>query len=372
MSDYWLITDTYYLSPSKIIEGFKSMIWTERYNAMGDFKLTMSRTHPLANQITTQCFIGKNDSRYFMQVEKIEKDTTNGTISFSGRTADLILNYRPTVKGTLWPKWTINARPTGIAMQLVRNAIDGNQTYYEDMGFANITFSDISGGLGDVTNTLIPIDQTYNLMKKLCDSVNAGWRFLRPATPAGSMLFQIYVGTDRSASQNTRDAVLFDPELDNIEDVKSILSTEGYVTRLWAHQTYYDTAIQDNYYYETYYNNEPYYRPNTLPQGAWDVRYDHFDLEGTYDPTVNVPADVWNFYKAELSQKKVAVSIDGKVVPTSSSFKAGVDYFLGDLVSYRLDADTVDARVTEIITSIDETGEQVYPTLSFTDPSTDT
>jgi hypothetical protein len=111
--------------PAGVIEGYKSLIWTERYQAPGSFVLTTERVNqtldkiiPYGYSMHIDMYLGRallavRGSNTIMMIESMEiasDDQGRETLTLSGRSLDAFLQYR-----TLWNG------PHGVAYSPQRN-----------------------------------------------------------------------------------------------------------------------------------------------------------------------------------------------------------------------------------------------------------
>jgi hypothetical protein len=163
--------------------------------------------------------------------------------------------------------------------------------------------------------------------------------------------WDVYTGSDRTSSQTTLPAVLFTPELDNLQNTKELTSIES--------------AKNVAYVYS------PAGFEMVYPVGV-DPEVDGFDrrvlVVDANDITVDnpdVPAALIQRGNEALAQAQVYQAFDGEI-SQNSQYKYGVDYNLGDLVEQRnVDGIANLMRVTEQIFVSDSEGERSYPTLTM-------
>lgn len=61
------------LRPTTFIEGYISLIWTERYNEYGDFELEVTDTNPAAKLLSRGDMLGLGYSSRVMIVNTVER-----------------------------------------------------------------------------------------------------------------------------------------------------------------------------------------------------------------------------------------------------------------------------------------------------------
>lgn len=82
------------------VEGWDSLIWTERYNDLGDFQLKTEEVDRITSLIATGSYLSIAESDQVMVVENKQidiDDDENAILTITGRSADCILEERPTI-----------------------------------------------------------------------------------------------------------------------------------------------------------------------------------------------------------------------------------------------------------------------------------
>lgn len=350
MPDFFELSDITY-EPDRLFQKFKSCIWTEGYNNNGRFEMVA----PLGSIFLSRGnLVGKSDSRYFMIIDAVEENEKEGTVKFVGKSSDTILKWRPTLRPDRYTSnlnWKVNARPSAAAIHIARYALDPTLVPTSSYAIDAITsYSDQSGGPGSVLTNIIPISNSYDEIKKLCDSVNIGWRLLR--TYGGQTLaFQVYKGVDRSDNQTVNSPVRFTTTLGTLSNASRIQSAENYASRAMVYTS--GNAV--------YYKNTPY-------QSVFDpwlervIAIDATSIKES-DTTATELSQALNVLNQNaFSAHKLETVIDGDARIADSPYKYGTDYNLGDLVTIAGDNFSATARVVEHITSVDaEGGVREYP-----------
>jgi hypothetical protein len=167
--------------------------------------------------------------------------------------------------------------------------------------------------------------------------------------------WDVYTGSDRTSSQTTLPAVVFTPELDNLQNTKEFISIEetanvAYVFSPAGFEMVYPSGVDPDV--------EGFER-NVLVVNADDVTAD------AYPTPADVTAALIQKGNDALAQVMTVQSLDGEI-SQNGSYQYGRDYNLGDLVEERNeDGIANNMRVTEQIFVSDEQGERSYPTLTL-------
>lgn len=125
-------------SPIGVIDTFKSMIWTDRYQEAGDYELSGLANGQMISLLTSGNYISIPQSEHLMVVEKIQltTDIENG-IQFksSGRSIESFLDRR-----IIWDQTQLSGNvQNGIKKLLNENAISPSDNKRK---LANIRFID--------------------------------------------------------------------------------------------------------------------------------------------------------------------------------------------------------------------------------------
>jgi hypothetical protein len=197
----------------------------------------------------------------------------------------------------------------------------------------------------------IPHSTVYAAMKNICDGYDLGFRIARDPSGTNRFFFDVYSGIDRTTKQTARDAVIFDPDLDNLKNTTEFTSIADFKTTAIIFSPMGSKAITST---GAEYSRE--FKARHLLVIADDIK----------DMTAE-EADAAMIRRAreELAKHGVYMAFDGEI-QQNSQYKYGTDYHLGDMVEMRSgDGLTNQMRVTEQIFVSDAEGERSYPTLSL-------
>lgn len=343
-----------------VIDKFESLIWAERFNSTGDFKLLVPRTQAMIDTLSEGTMLVQNDSVRVMVVENVEKKRSNGKnyMNVTGRSLEKVLserlarqNWNNTVTTKTW-NFT-NQLPAEIARTIfnqicvagILNSADIIPLVTPGTTFPTDTISEPTG----LITLQIPPKTVYKAIKDICDLFELGFRFERD--PYLNVLhFNIYAGSDRTTGQSSLNPVIFSESLDNLTD-----STEF-------------SSIEDAYncaYVLSPIGSKIVYAENTDGNTAGFDRKVLFvnadDLTSAAD--VNSALDQRGL--EALKDHRAFKAFDGEI-NQYSQYKYGVDYHLGDLVEVRnAEGFSNLMRVTEQIFVSDEQGDRSYPTLTI-------
>lgn len=352
-----------------VVDKFVSLIWTERWKEIGDFELLMHSTTTNRTIFSTGKWLTLNESLRVMTVETIE-DTTDDQdrklLRIKGRSLETILEDRAVMNTTNFTigdnKWHLTGTPKAI-VETMFTAICVTGT---------LSSNDIIPFLG--SDVLYPADTIpavstsmdwyqepatlYDAIKNLCDIFEMGYRLIRNPT-TNQLRFDIYTGSDRTSAQNTLPAVIFSPNLDNLER-----TTELTTISQAKNCAIVVTEVGGSYYYQIVYaagidpEVEGFERKILFMVVTLD------DAEITTIPA-SINAALQQRGKNELALHQPFSAFDGEITQYSQ-YKYGIHYHLGDLLTMQnTDGARNDMRVTEQIFVSDESGDRSYPTLAI-------
>lgn len=343
-----------------IIDSFESLIWTERYNTLGDFQLDISSTVDNRRLLTAGTLLAMNKSYRVMRVETIEDSVDSSGVkmlSVKGRSLESILLDRvaknSTADLTTSPKWTITDTPADVVRKIFHDiCVLGILDPYDVIpSVTEGTFLPV-GTIAEPTDEItVELEPTtvYDATANICSVWNLGFRLLRHLDTS-QLYYDIYTGSDRTSAQTVFPAVVFAPELDNLQNTKELTTIDGaknvaYVYSPAGFQKVYGAGVDPEV--------EGFER-HVLVVNASDIT----------DENPDVTAALLQRGNEELAKYRVFQAFDGEI-NQNSQYQYGVHYDLGDIVETRsTDGLTNNMRVTEQIFVEDREGERTYPTLT--------
>lgn len=346
------------LRRSEVIDRFNSLIWTERFATAGDFELEIPQT-PSTAAVRALLVAGQqlalNESNRVMTIESIESDTADdGTkvITYKGPSLENFFAERPAMSTLAGPTWTLTDTPGNIMRTLFNTiCVTGALSTADILPYystGNLYPNDtIPAPSGTISLTISPGD-LYSVLAQIAADYGLGFRLTRNGD-ASQIFFNVYSGSDRTTHQTTLPSVIFDPNLENILDssyVQDITSYKNvaYVVAPNGHQTVFASGA----------SAVTGFSRRALFVDASDIT----TVAGTA-----LDAALLQRGTEALAALQSQYVVDGEV-SQYSSYKYGIDYNLGDLVTLRDENGfTNDMTVTEQIFVSDSSGERSYPTL---------
>lgn len=347
------------LRRESVIDRFESLIWTERYRETGDFELTIYSTRQSRSLLKAGVKLAMNESYRVMTVETTEDKTDEEgrqVLVAKGRSVEEIMDSRVAMNVlddlTTNPKWIITDPPATVARKIFHDiCVTGILNIGDKIPFI------IEGSIMPASTIAEPIDpitveieptSVYQAIKSICDVWNLGFRILRNFDMS-ELYFDVYTGSDRTTGQTVLPAVIFTPELDNLQNTTalksiSLLKNVAYVFSPAGFEEVYALDVDPE---------SVGFERRVLPVHASDIT----------DENPDVSAALIQRGTEELAKCRTVQAFDGEINP-NSQYKYQRDYYLGDLCEVRdSDGNTNIMRVTEQIFVSDSEGDRSYPTL---------
>jgi hypothetical protein len=343
----------------RVFDRFISLIWTERFQELGDIELILESTTENKKYFTRGTWMAINKSHRCMRV-----DTTEDTIDDEGRkilritgpSMEVLLDERAALPildtSEISGNWTITGTPDEIALAIfnIIGAIDVKDqlpNYWDSAIFPadSIPFPTTE------TTMRFEFDTVYTGIKKVCEAYDMGLRLVRNGDTS-EIAFHVYMGSDRTTNQTTLEPIVFSPSFDNLRNITELKSSAG--TRNVA---YVSSAV-----------GSAIVIPDDVDpdiSGA-DRKVLMVNADDITDPVpASATAKMIKRGLEELAKYRDVQALDGEI-SQNSTYVYDTDYYLGDIVEMR-DPDDGTAnfmRVTEQIFVSDEQGDRSYPTLT--------
>lgn len=379
-----------------------SLIWTERFQPVGDFELHTQNVSGIKKLLPERSMCSLRDSDEVMWIDSHEVDGNDDGIDelvIKGRTLDWILMRRIWANAPYGKKHAMAKKySTRQAVEVwVWNAIcngSGDDRIITDKSYPagnqlpNVIVTDSIPPSGDGPNLQRKVQNgyVYDQMMTFLSSGNYGIRIIRPNGTRGrkvhidgdgtfnvdsvgdisDLRFDFYKGRDVSGR------VVFSDKAGHLDQPKSLESSEVLMTGAFV-----DGDPRDHYYTD----------PDILPgtNSGWN-RLDGYADGGTKDDLTRHEGESDAAFDARKAasaddfeesledqglrtvrqEGKRISSVDAQISPLIN-FKYGSDYKLGDRVMVQGRYGVHDKKwVTEFIRTQDSDGYSAYPTLSST------
>lgn len=333
-----------------VVDTYESMIWTDRYNAYGDFEIYFAMDENLLEYIKEDYYLWLKDSEHSMIIEdiKIDADTEEGNrLIVTGRSLESILERR-----IIWGQRIFSGNlQNAIQTMLNENIISPSVA---DRKIANFVF--VPSTDSKITSLTIDNqytgDDLYTVIKGLCEENNIGFKIV--LTDDNQFAFSLYAGADRSYDQTENPYVVFSPNFENIINSNYFSSKAGYrnVTLVAGEG---EGASRKT----TVVGSASGLDRRELFTDARDISSDTED--GTLSDAEYI-AQLRTKGLKNLADHMITTAFEGEVEVTRL-FKYGEDFFIGDIVQIANEyGNENSAYISELIISNSDEGLSIYPT----------
>lgn len=378
--------DTYL--PEDLIEGYSSMIWTERYTESGDFEMKTPNVAETMQLMPEEGLVSLLDTNEVMQVETHsigQDDDGVAELTITGRSLDRFLEKR-FIEGPYGRafKMALSYTPAETAQVILWNSVI-NTTVNDVLRYTistkdpldavpNTAVTDSVVGAGDSEFRWLEEGPVYPQLNKFLGLGNLGIRMLRPndlgvwliqvttADPKGvisrnwhpstvKMCWDVYDGVDRSIGA-VDEPVVFLYKTGHIQKPEYLFSIKELGTLVKVKSSSGGVDV--------------YRSPTTGPTlGGLDRRVVYIDA-GSPDSTESGSeflADLPQFGRDHLRTNSRRALFSGSISPLSP-YKYKRDYDLGDLVTLKAEYDVDQTmQVVEFTRTEDVEGERNFPGL---------
>lgn len=330
------------------IDQYVSFIWTERWNAYGDFQIDLASSYVARSLLTPDTWIMKSGSNYVGRIESVDDsldDSNNKILTVKGRMIEAIMDDRACLM-------SVTAAPADAARELFNEVcVAGTFDPGDIIAGLNLgTFmpaSTIPEPVDSVTISITTISTLFDAVAtQVCVPWDLGFRILRQESN-GQLYFDIYAGSDRTTTQTDIPPVVFSPNLDNLQDTSEITDISAAKNVAYVHDV---TGITTSIYAADVDPTVDGFERRVLIVDATDIA----------SPTL---PEITQRGTQALADARTNYTFDG-TISQNCQYTYGEDYNLGDLVEMQnQDGVVTHMRVTEQIFTQDQTGEFSYPTL---------
>ena len=341
----------------RVIDTYKSAIWTERYNERGDFELYIPATAEMIDALNfdndgaTQYICRADDPKKCAMIEavKIETDADAGNyITVSGHLIEGLI-FRRVVSS----QYTYSGSVAKTIERLIyRSIIAPTDTgrKVDNFGFRSL-LTTADAALSNQYNG----DNVGEAVEAMCKTLRIGYR-ANFDIETKETTFEIYEGTNRTTNQTDVPPVIFSNDFNNLLSSSYLVSVEPWknaaivlgegqgTNRMRAEYAGSARGIERR---EVYVNAQ---QTSTNDQEMTPATYYRTLLDQGYQ---------------KIGENRPQRETEANVAP-NYGFKLNQDYFLGDLVTVRNEYGIESTpRVVETIECQDENGYTIIPTFSI-------
>lgn len=342
----------------RIIENYKSAIWTERYNESGDFELYIPATPDIIDAVnfdsdgSTQFICRADDPSKCAMIEnvRISTDAENGNfVTISGRTL-AALPFRRVASSQV--TFTGSACKT-IEQLLIKSIIDPAEIRRK---IDNFTFKNSVDPADDMAlNNQYAGQNIGDAIEAICKTLRIGYR-ANFDLDAKTIEYEIYKGTDRTTWQTIVPPVIFSNEFNNLLSSDYTVDVEP-----WKNTALVAGEGQGTGRMRVTFETGAY----GIERRELYVNAQESSTNGE-EITPSVYAGILHDkgYQA-VSEARPRRENEADVAP-NYGFKLNKDYFLGDLVTVQNEYGIqTRPRVVEIIEAQDDSGYSIIPTFAI-------
>lgn len=425
MDELYVLDDN--LNVVGLVDAYKSLIWSSRYNKLGDCELYLKADSEALSLLRQGYYLMRPDDDMVCQIRKIELDTDaeNGNyLVVTGYDSKIYLDQR-----LIWDTVSINGEVSSAVYDMVDkaliNASDSARILYKRNGTKLFMLGLIPLAMDEISTEQVSYKNLGEKVREYCERYGWGYKVIYIH---GKLTFLLYMGTDRT------DQVIFSEAFENLSATKyvedntnlgnvALIAGEGEGSARERAQSGEAEGVQR---FEVYVDAKDISKTITYADlvaafpsgsiqssgGAYTYRYTSFDvlvlddaqlawLQAEYpsgsvvtvlgvtyyripncdiaDLPSSSPADnddvelldvVYNSYLLnrgyeKLSEYGAVTSFEGSIEP-NTTFVYKKDYFLGDLVTVQNDFGiSLNARITEVVEVNDDNGYRVEPKFEY-------
>ena len=192
-----------------VIDVYRSLIWTDRMRAWGDFELVLNTSTKDKSRFVMGTRLAMNESDRIMVVETVEDSTDDqgiATLKVTGRSLEMILESRLALDSladtTSVPKWILTGTPGDIGRQIfhdicVTGTLDAGDIIHYIVEGTIMPVDTIPEPVDTITYEIEPTS-VYAAEVTLCTQFSIGFRMLRNGD-TGSVYWDLYMGSDRTS-----------------------------------------------------------------------------------------------------------------------------------------------------------------------------
>lgn len=355
-----------------IIDSAESFLWVDRYNLFGEFELYSSFSEELLDLLKEDYYLKIDQSEKTMIIEsvRIKTDIELGNkLIVGGRSLESILDRRIVRHQTQF-----DTNVQSCILELIDRAFinpERSNGYQDPLDPDKrtlsrlITYTNPDPNLSGLTIAQQFFgDNIYEAIRDICIENQIGFRIL--LNTSNQFVFSLYLGEDKSYSQTTNPFVVFSPNFDNLLN-SNYLRTKRYFK---------STAFVFSFLYD---DGQLHIHTVHSPGTDWedptgmDQREVFLDLRDSIPRYVSgtstlIDTEVYNAQVVSKVKQILATEhniwsqFDGEA-DTTTSFKYGVDFFLGDIVQIEDEFGNAGrSRITEVMIAEEQSGFRITPT----------
>lgn len=352
----------------EVVDYYISFIWTERYNAKGDFEMVVASSREARTILKVGMYISIKESDRLMEIlevdDAIDEEGTK-TLNIKGYSLEYLLEDRLAFSpgATAAPWWwrtfrTSQSHARNLYREMCYSNIKDTKNHYNDI---DVDETPRPGTMPEPEDKVHHENEPmvlYDAIKDTCESADLGFGIFiknhkEMHTLDRPLVYRVYTGYDRTSTQSVNAPVVFSPDLDNLENTHSLVSSAKFKNVA--------VVVNEDTVIEVVADGTPSNVGGRSRKVLLVNMKDETELLGD-----DLIALMEQRGKEELAKHRVLEAFDGEIDEYGSQYVYGRDYGLGDLVEMRnQDGQTNRMMVTEQIFAADAEGQRGYPTLTL-------
>lgn len=355
--EFFKLDSSYRPSTTVIAKDEDTLVWTERYQANGEFVYETEDDISILDVLPEGTLVSHNNTRQVMIVEthSIKRDKDKKLkVKLSGRSFDTFAEQRATA-GSASALYdgagdqiveSITGTPEAVATQILSYGLEPGTASAND-AVPNLNVYMVIRDPDSSRTHVIKRGDIYKAVREILNVSGAGIKTIRPEGATTTLDLVVHDGLDKTAS------VIFHALTDDLEDPEYLRSIRNY-------KTHAQIAAHDH---------ARLYRHRDLVADVTGLNrrtlyVDADDIEGAFAVPTSTDA-VATRAQGELDEHKRLSLMSAKIATTATP-KFKIHYDVGDLVRVFGEFNSVQTmRVTEHILTYDKTGMRGYPTLNL-------
>ena len=197
-----------------IIDAYRSLIWANRYNTVGDCELYLEASATNISLLEAGNYLMRTDDDMVCRINRIEIDTSSSEGNYliiNGVDCKSFLDQR-----VVWSTMTCDGNVESFIRSLVQNTVCTPALYGRQMQKENgsqLIFLGDSSNLTDATSEQVTYKNVGEKIREYCQTYQYGYRMILGEE---KLWFRVYKGTDRSSE------VIFSDDYENLSSTKYI------------------------------------------------------------------------------------------------------------------------------------------------------
>lgn len=380
-----------------IVQGFKSLIWAERYREVGDCELYIPASKDALELMQIGRYLFRSDVKHVCIIKKITVTTDAEEGNFlivEGQDPKCLLDQR-----IVWNTTTINGNVAVALRNMVRTAGADRATadrMFKKTNGVRLLYTNGATELTETSHEQISYKNLGEVIREKCAQYDWGYRLNYSTEYDGCLSFWLYKGEDKTGS------VIFSRYLDNLNSTKyttddTLLgnvaliagegegaarakATVGTAIGVDRHEIFVDADSTSRSI--TYEELTASYPNGTISASGGKYYYsvggqiiaEVPSASPAASDTVTLTSTIYDGYliargNDALAEYGETTSFEGSVVP-NGQFAYREDYTLGDIVSIRTEYGVqASARVVEVVEVWDENGYSLEPKFEYVEVS---